>query len=362
MERIAIIGAGSAGLAIAADLGSRGFPLGALAESDPARLAAMTEAGAIRASGLLGSIELPMPPVSATLEAVAGCRWIFVATTADTHMRVAAALQGHVSERHTIVLVTGYVGGSALVSEVLRRGCRGGAAARVIELNTSPHLSCSTRGGVVHIAARKDWVEATSATDAVDDIDELQALLPAVVPGADALASALNNQNPIAHVPTYLCNVAEATSGRLVGPDESRGGAFYLEDYTSDAVLKIRLAADAERLAVMRAMGLGDQAISRADFLARAYRPGSREAAPPRMGRTFQARFISEDVPCGLVPLEALAAAHAVKVPTISGLITLAGAISGTDWRANGRIVPQNQPGKYMYRAKETGPRAGAAR
>ena len=48
-------------------------------------------------------------------------------------------------------------------------------------------------------------------------------------------------------------------------------------------------------------------------------------------------RYISEDVPQGLVMLEALGKALHVETPIASGLISIAGAALGRDLRAEGR-------------------------
>jgi opine dehydrogenase len=53
--------------------------------------------------------------------------------------------------------------------------------------------------------------------------------------------------------------------------------------------------------------------------------------------QTLNHRFITEDVPFGIVPIEALGLSAGVPTPTISSLITLSSDLLGVDFRAQGR-------------------------
>jgi opine dehydrogenase len=50
-------------------------------------------------------------------------------------------------------------------------------------------------------------------------------------------------------------------------------------------------------------------------------------------------RYIFEDVPFGLVPLASLAKIAGVEVPVIESTISLANALHGVDYRAEGRCA-----------------------
>jgi opine dehydrogenase len=51
----------------------------------------------------------------------------------------------------------------------------------------------------------------------------------------------------------------------------------------------------------------------------------------------IRARYITEDVPTGLVPMEAFAQLYRISTPTISALISLANTLIGENYRASGR-------------------------
>lgn len=331
---IAVIGAGAIGQALVVDLARRGYRVGTLIERNANYADALRKAGAIRLTGHMGEAAVELPSLGLDADLAAQSRVILVATTVDAHAAVAHALAPKLADDHIVLLANGYVNGSKRFAAALRAA---GCAARpaVLELNTTPYLVCSPEPGRVHVTARKRWMELSSFEDGL--AREHHELLAGIVPGIeacdDALASSLNNQNPVAHVPSYLLNAAEARRAEPVAPDAVRGGAFYLEDYSSEEVLLLRAAVDDERIAVMQALGLGDRAIPRAAFSLKSYGPGAREPVSPRMGRTFSRRFVSEDVPYGLVPIEGLARAAGVNTPVISGIITLAGVLESCDWR-----------------------------
>jgi opine dehydrogenase len=51
-------------------------------------------------------------------------------------------------------------------------------------------------------------------------------------------------------------------------------------------------------------------------------------------------RWVTEDVPYGLVTWAALAAVAAVPTPMLDAIVTLSSAVLGTDFRQSGRLLP----------------------
>jgi opine dehydrogenase len=333
---IGIVGAGSIGLALAADLAVRGFEVTTLVEEDAPLRARLRIAGTVSLSGNLGAARVPMPRLTADPAGLADCELVFVATTADRHADVARAAGRRLGAGQTVVLTTGYVGGAAAFDAALpASGPAGGPL--VLALNTAPYLSYAPGDGRVHVAAAKSWMEVSSldAEGAARGSAALVAVLSACRPAEHQLASSLNNPNPAAHVPVLLLHAERARqeAAGLVPPQ----GAFHLGDFGSASAEALRTALEEERRLTMEAMGLGSRFMSRQTFAARAYGPASREPDPPRLGPAFQARFASEDVPCGLLPVEALARRHGVAVPRTTALIDLIATLAGEDLRSRAR-------------------------
>ncbi|MHB8695983.1 MAG: NAD/NADP octopine/nopaline dehydrogenase family protein [Solirubrobacteraceae bacterium] len=336
---IAIVGMGNGGHAMAADLITRGFDVRVLIERDEAVRMRLNELGAIELTGMLGVRQVRIPEVVADVGAAAECRWVMVVTTADAHASVAAALAPVANAEQTVILQTGYVAGSRLFAHAL---VESGVTSMpvVAEMNTLIYSACAYEPGRVHVNAVKRWVElgAEDTETAREVANRVQPMVEPVVPAVNALASGLNNPNPITHVPILLANFSLAEAEWTGGaPAALRGGFFHLAEYIAPSITRLQAALEGERVAVMRALGMGDDIVPSAEFVRRCYPPGSREASPPRVGKTFSRRFYAEDVPCGLVPLEALGKSLRVPTPAISGAITVVSWLVGDDLRALGR-------------------------
>lgn len=334
---IGIVGMGSGGQAMAADLISRGCDVRVLVEADTAKAAAL-DSRPIALSGLLGSRDVAIPRVSTDPSGLAECRLIMVVTTADAHAAVARAIAPIVTPQHTVILNTGYVGGSVLFARALRAA--GGRAPVVCETNTLVYSAYSPVPGRVHIQGVKRWVELAGPDTAATSrtATALISVYPQLIVGTSVFANGLNNPNPIIHVPILLLHFGLAETERAGDAGIlARGSFFHLGELVTPAVAGLQAALEEERIAVMRAVGLGTAVIPRDDFVARCYGPGSKESVAPRLGSPFQERFWREDVPCGLVPIEALARSVEIAVPVTSSVITIVERLVGRDLRSGGR-------------------------
>jgi len=121
------------------------------------------------------------------------------------------------------------------------------------------------------------------------------------------------------------------------------------------AVAKLYEAINAERVAV--AAALGASVPSLADWFDRVY--GVREATlvetcqrltynsdgpyqATGTPKSLDHKFITEDVPTGLIPMSALGAAAGVGTPAIDALVELARSMTGKDFAAEGRTVERS--------------------
>ena len=130
----------------------------------------------------------------------------------------------------------------------------------------------------------------------------------------------------------------------------------YYYDGISPSVAHFLEKIDSERQAVARAGGFNVESIM--EWLIRTYgvtgenlhecirnNEAYREIdAPP----TINTRYIFEDVPNGLVPVEAMGIEFGVPTPNVSTIINLASSVMDTDYRANGRRFSLGQLKMYF--------------
>lgn len=183
----------------------------------------------------------------------------------------------------------------------------------------------------IYPAARRE-----EAIAKLDQLDERFVYLDSVI------EAAIHNPNMVVHTVGSVMSIPRI---------EKSHGEFclYHDAYTRDNVCTWRIleAMDAEKMDVLEKLGferlsyveackyrnsLDDNMDAKEVFLNYAEMP-TRAKGPLKV----DSRYISEDVPQGLVMLEALGKALEVRTPITSGLIDIAAAALGRDLRAEGR-------------------------
>jgi opine dehydrogenase len=133
-------------------------------------------------------------------------------------------------------------------------------------------------------------------------------------------------------------------AGRI---ERSRGEFWFYEEGVTPAVVRAIEALDAERLAIGQAYGLTLTPVAQA-FHEAGFGPagdlwsvinGSAMLTALRAPGSLQTRWLTEDVPYGLVPWAALGTAAGVETPVIDALITLTSSVASIDFRVSGRSL-----------------------
>lgn len=170
----------------------------------------------------------------------------------------------------------------------------------------------------------------------LDQLDECLVYLDSVI------EAALHNPNLIVHTVGSVMSIPRI--------EKSKGDfCMYHEAYTRDnpATWNILEALDAEKMKVLEYLGFErlsyveackyrnslDEGIDAKEVFLDYAEMDTRAKGPT----SVESRYISEDVPQGLVMMEALGKALRVKTPITSGLISIASAALGRDLRAEGR-------------------------
>ena len=192
----------------------------------------------------------------------------------------------------------------------------------------------------------------SNRTDEV--IPKLQEVYPTIAATANVLEAAINNPNPIVHPAATLLSVTRI---------EYSGGDFYLyREAMTPAVARVYEALEEERLALLdrldlklhhydnldaRGYNLGETVQECHDRILNtsmdaAFGAGSIEAGIRMKGpASMQDRYVTEDVPYGLVLLSTLGRLLNIPTPICDAIVNLCGAINGVDYWAQGRGVDQ---------------------
>jgi opine dehydrogenase len=366
MTTCALIGAGLGGGALLASMALKGYTM-RLHDLDEARLTAIRERGGIDVEGLFTGFaraELATPKLA---PAVDGADVIIVCTGSTRHAEVAQLLAPLLKRGQTILLVQGGTGGSLVVrNELTRAVCR--ADVDVCEMDNYPYSLSWPTPTSMRFTIRKEWLQiaALPAARGLVVLEVLKGAFPQAVAAPNTLYTGLMNANGILHVANMVANV-----GRL----ESVGNAFrfYAEGYTPSAI-RVLESVSAERLAVARAFGVELPGIHQwlldtyrlgGDTLAETFRRLTHEPTGPYQWTptpaSMENKYVTEDVPCGLVAMAALGDAAGVATPVIDGLIALSSSMLGRDLtQKDGRTLEYlglaGKSVEQIRRVFETGP------
>lgn len=333
---VAIVGAGIGGVYLAAQLGVAGFKL-RLHDIDDARLADIRAMGGIDVEGEGGGFAEIERTTADLATAIDGAGIIIVVTGGVAQEGVARSLAPLLRDGQLVLLIQGNTGGAMIFRRALdQSGCR--AQVDVAEMDNYPYSCRRLAPARIRPIVKKRWLQIAAfpgnRSDAV--FPRLAPLFPQAVAAPNVVYTGFTNANAMLHVANCVANAALIERGG--------GYKFYAEGVTP-AVARLYAAVNAERVAVAAAFGAAVPDL--ADWFERAY--GVREASLDATCRRltydsdgpYQAtgtpasldhKYISEDVPTGLVPMLALGAAAGMPTPAIAALVETVRHLTGKDY------------------------------
>jgi opine dehydrogenase len=334
-----VMGAGHGGLAMAGHLGLMGFDV-RLFNRTRTRLEAVMTRGGVEVEGEEVSGFGPVTAASDNAgEVLNGADVIMVVVPATAHRFMAEQCAPYLRDGQTVVLNPGRTFGALEFAQALKElGCN--ADVTIAETQTFIYASRVVGLGQAKIFRVKNSIPlATVKAHRIPQCLKLvRQAFPQFVPGDSVFKTSFNNIGAVFHPALMILN-----TGWVEDPADFE---FYYQG-TTDSVSVILEALDAERVAVAAALGF--QAVTAREWLYLAYdavgkdlhkaihaNPGYRGIlAPHRM----EMRYITEDVPCSLVPMSSLAKKFGVATPIMDALITIASTMHGVNYQSEGRTV-----------------------
>jgi opine dehydrogenase len=334
VERIAVIGAGNGGHAMAAHMTLKGFPVRFYEMprfADNIRPA--QERGGIEITGVVGE-GFAQPELITTdiAEAVKGVSHIFVVTQALGHEEVAELCAPHLEENQTIVLFPGSGGTLQFATTLGDMGVTN--KVYLAETVTLPY-ACRLRGpAYVHVhsgSAVREVIAAFPARDTEAVIEASRPAYPTLTPATHVLETALHNANILLHPIGVLFNL-----GRI---EYSKGEFWMYKEGFTPSVMKLKEALDAEKMALLRALDL--KPVSYEEYYVWRYQKTWKDFAAVSSKGPFSAktRYLTEDIPIGMVLWVSLGEMLNVPTPTARALIHITSVIHDMDYWQGGRTM-----------------------
>ena len=312
---VAVLGAGHGGLALAGYLSQRGHRV-ALWNRSPERVEAVAARGGIvlTSPGPVSAfaridVQLATPRV---WRMPAWCWWPCRLPVMPTSRRRAPYLRDGQT-----VLPGGRTGGALeFRADLNRAGCK----ARIVlgEANTFPFAArgVGPASAVIYGSKAEVLAAALPATRTPELIAVCKAALPMLAPAPSVMHTSLANVGAILHPIITLLN-----ADRI-----ARGVSFdFYSDGVNETVAETLAAADAERVADRPRVRVRPSLI---EWVETAYGHRAEDVRgaiggnPSYVGikapNTLQHRYLTEDVPTGLIPLIALGRAAGLELPTLT--------------------------------------------
>jgi opine dehydrogenase len=342
--RVAVIGAGNVGCALAADLALRGEHV-RLCNRSGSRLDAIREAGGITVTGAVEGFAPIAVLTTDMAEAVSNADVVAVTVPTPALPHYASALADTVTAGQLIWLDPGHSGGALYLGAEFRRR-RQDRRPLICQLSTASHGSRMAGSATVGVFA---LTAAKVAAFPSSDLDECHARIEALLPGQFGTAGSvleldLQNVNAVMHPVQMLCNASWI---------EATGGDFFIyREGTGIATARIIEAVDAERMALANRLGVVTLSLiaaagqagyttaegARTSSVYDALQAGDaigRVKAPPSLDH----RYLHEDVGWGLVQWVHLASVAGVPTPTMEAVTTLASTLNGVDYLRDGLTI-----------------------
>ncbi len=334
MTGVAVLGAGAGGCAVAHRFAVEGFRV-SLYDVDERRIRGIKRRGGVKARGEIEGFQ-EIEAYAELPEALRDVDFVVAVVPRYAHQPLAEALAPHLKGRPIILLPESTFGALHLAKTLRERGERHSAVGGT---PTLPYAARLIEPGVVdvYLIVKTLLFAVFPASETEEFMELLEGVYPQVVRAENILETSLNNGNPVTHPAPALLNAARIEAGE---------DFFFYREGITPSIAWINQRVDEERLSLCRALGLREidvierlKMLGYIDFetnnLYEAYaksRPFSRIKAP----KTLQHRYITEDIPYGLVSYASLGDLIGVETPTMDTLINLASLLMNVDYWAEG--------------------------
>ena len=337
--RITIMGSGNGATAAAFEWAEAGHQVSLWDfEQFDANIAAIAASGMIE--GRVG-IHYAGHDLDRALE---GAELVLLVGPAYAHEAMGEALRGRLTTEAAYCMLPSACNGAVVLKRALGLDLLDDTYL-IGETSTLPYGCRLVEPGVVRVTTRVLdglYIAALPSSRTPELLAKLQAVWPQAEAARNVLQTTLQNANPVLHPAIMLLNASRI---------ENTGGdfLFYTEGVTPASARLIE-TLDGERIALGRALGvevvpdpelgLRQGYLSEATYL-KGYNQGIGFAGS-RAPSSLEFRYLTEDVPYGLVFTSELAREVGVPTPGIDAVITLASIVLGTDFRAQGKRLPRD--------------------
>ncbi len=347
VQKVCVCGAGHQGISMAAHLALNGIDVSLWNRSEK-NISVISKNKKITCSGVVNGVA-HIKAVSSSIEDVIS-DFVMVTTPSSAHRDVAKVLASYVHKDMIVILNPGRTFGAIDFAETLLE-CGARELPHIAETQTIVYTCRKNGQDSATIYALKNDVKIASLGK--NDAEYIMQHMPLclkpyfrIVPSV--AYTSLANVGMVLHCAPVMMNVGWIETEKV--------DFKYYYDGISTNVAKFIERLDAERVRVSSALGFVIE--STMDWMKRTYSIEGDNLhqciknneyykeidAPP----TIFCRYILEDVPNGLVPIEHIGRELGIETPCITLIIDFANSVLDMDFRKSGRKFSQSKLKKYI--------------
>lgn len=341
--KFAVLGGSNAGLALAGRLSAAGYYVNLYEHpSFEQNIKPVKDEGGIELAGpaapRAGFAKIRGVVTTNMKDAIEGVDVINVVVPAFAHSIFYESMIPNLKNEQIVLTHTGNWGSLELAKTLTK--AKTGKDVKIAETSIFIYACRISGHAKVSIFSHKKqlMVAALPSRDTEYVIETLKEAFPEFISAPNVLVTSLSNLN-YNHVPIMILNVGAIES--------NKGGFLFWKEGTTPSVGKVMESLDKERMAVMKALGLTPTSLL--DITNEMY--GTSKESYYKMIQTLpqanvtkapsnlRHRYISEDVPFGLVPIASLADSLGIPTPITHALIYLASSLVNVDFMHEGANV-----------------------
>jgi opine dehydrogenase len=274
-------------------------------------------------------------------EALSGAEVVLMVLPAFAQKPFAEACVPHLEDGQIVVLTPGNFGGAIEFSNILSEKGRGQKVA-VAEMECMIYSGFKSAPSVAWVSGYKKGLRlaAYPAKDTEMVMGKMLQVYPDLRAAKNVLETGLRNLNTVVHPPILIHNAGWV--------EKTKGDFLFYWDGCTPGVAHSAEAVDRERLALGRSLGFEltpvidvslewyghEGAKGKTLYEVLSTNPVYvKDTAPP----SLQHRFLLEDIPYGMVPMESLGGVMGIPTPVTSAIITLSSELTQVDFRSQAR-------------------------
>jgi len=343
--KVAVLGSGSGGCAVAADFALKGHAVYMFDFKEFDRnINAIIEKGGIVVEGDLSGFAQIAYAGHDIEKVITAADLIMVVAPAFSTQPFAEVAKDYIQKGQRVVICPGSCGGSLIFINALGLDLEDKSVI-VSETSTLPYACRIIEPGEVHVYLKLIggvYLAAIPSKCTEEILRDIYEVYPSITPAKNVLQTILQNANPVIHPAVTLLNAASI--------ERTKGDFYFYEDGAMPSVGRLIESVDKERIEIGKKLGieiLADPVIGKLQGYMQEenYETGYRKAngfKGIKAQDQLDHRYLNEDVGYGLVFMSELAKEIGVETPIMDSIINISSVVMNKNYREIQSRTPES--------------------